>query len=516
MRLSWLLIPLLFMNALQGGAMDAAEMRHLLSRTGFGVAEPEAIGAIKGLTHDQAVDHLLAGIRQEPVTAPPDWVREPLADRRQMRMETAGLSEEERRKRFMERQRLNRRRGAELKAWWYGEMLATDSPLTEKMVLVWHNHFTSSLQKVRAPQLMHRQNALLRRNALGNFGALLHAVARDPAMLIYLDNVTNRRSAPNENFARELLELFTLGEGHYTERDIKEAARAFTGWQVDRRSASFRINPRQHDSDAKVFMNRRGSLEGNDIIEIVLEQPRTAVYITEKLWREFISDQPDPAEVERLAGIFRENNYELKPLMRAMLTSDHFRRAENHGALIKSPTELLVGTARLFDVSVENPYSLVVFGRRLGQDLLNPPNVKGWPGGTHWINSNSLLVRREFIERLVAGEGPNPQAVEMWRMMRDGAQAEMAMDGGGDSPSSGKGRNPRRKLNPQRMERIAMHMAPQADLDAWLAGLPENTTDPKILQWLLLALPPTTAASPMRPFDQRVAALLLDPVYQLK
>jgi len=199
------------------------------------------------------------------------------------------LSEEQRRA----RQRQIRDQMIALRAWWYQEMIATDSPLTERMVLFWHGHFTSSIRKVRWPALLYRQNVVLRQHALGNFRDLLHAIARDPAMLIYLDGQTNRSSRPNENFARELLELFTLGLGHYTERDIKKAARAFSGWTVDWRTGTFAFNVRRHDGGVKEFMGRRGSFNGDDIIDILLEQPRTAEHITEKLWREFIGERPE-------------------------------------------------------------------------------------------------------------------------------------------------------------------------------------------------------------------------------
>ena len=199
-------------------------------------------------------------------------------------------------------------------------MLATDQPLTERMVLFWHNHFTSSFQKVRYPAALLRQNALFRREALGNFATLLKDVARDPAMLIYLDGMRSVARQPNENFARELLELFTLGEGHYSEADIKAAARAFTGWTVDRETGEFRSRDHEHDDGEKTFLGQTGRFDGEQIIAILLRHPRTAETIVEKLWREFVSLKPDPAEVKRLAASFR-NGYEIKPLMRSILLS---------------------------------------------------------------------------------------------------------------------------------------------------------------------------------------------------
>jgi uncharacterized protein (DUF1800 family) len=292
-------------------------------------------------------------------------------------------------------------------------MIHTDSPLTERMTLFWHNHFTSAIQKVKIPRLLYHQNLLLRRHALGSFRTLVHAVSRDPAMVIYLDSHWNKKSHPNENFARELLELFTLGEGFYTEQDIKEAARAFTGWQVSRKTGEFQFRPRLHDFGEKIFLGRRGRFNGDDIIDIVLDHPRTAVHITERVWTAFISDIPDPAEVEKLAHVFRVSDYSIRALIREMLLTANFWAASNRRALIKSPVELLVGTIRMYRIPVRKPEILPRISRRLGQDLFNPPTVKGWPVSTGWITTATLLDRRTVLEKLVsraeagtAGAGP--------------------------------------------------------------------------------------------------------------
>lgn len=221
--------------------LGAEDARHLLNRTSF-AASPAEIDAYSRLTREQAVARLLASTPRAPVTPPPRWTAEPFYWARLARM-----TPEER----QAAQRDRREKGIELRAWWLEEMRVTPSPLTEKMTLFWHNHFVSSDQKVRSPQLMYRQNALLRRHALGHFSALLHAVARDPAMVIYLDSASNRKAQPNENFARELMELFTLGEGHYTERDVKEAARAFTGWSIDLDRGEYLFRRMQHDDGIK-------------------------------------------------------------------------------------------------------------------------------------------------------------------------------------------------------------------------------------------------------------------------
>lgn len=395
-RLLFFSLLLLLLGLLSRAAfgMSFEEARHLLARTGFGGTR-EQIQAFESMNYSDAVNAVLNQTRTQPLTAPPEWVNEPLMSRKQIKQ----LSQAERKK----LRRQWRRRSFELKAWWFREMIQTDAPISEQMTLFWHNHFTSGLRKVKSPKLMYDQNLLLRRHALGNFRQLIHAVAKDPAMLIYLDNAFNEKGKPNENFARELLELFTLGEGHYTESDIKEAARAFTGWSIDRRSGKFRFARRRHDYGTKTFMGRTGNFNGDDIIDIVLEQPRVATHITERFWSSFISQIPDPQEIKRLANVLRSNDFELKPLMKALLTCQAFRDPQNYGAMIKSPVDLIVGTLRVFQFPMGDGRGIVLASRRLGQDLMDPPNVKGWPGGNRWISSHTLLMRQQIMDRFLRG-----------------------------------------------------------------------------------------------------------------
>ncbi len=297
-----------------------------------------------------------------------------------------------------------REQGRELKNWWVEEMITTDQPLVERMTLFWHGHFTSSLMKVRYPPSLFRQNALFRREALGNYATLLKAVARDPAMLIYLDGTQSAARQPNENFARELLELFTLGEGQYSEADIKAAARAFTGWSVDRETGQFVEHVGKHDDGQKTFLGKAGRFGGDEIPTILLAQPRTAEMIVEKLWREFVSLKPDPAEVTRLAAAFRQGGYEIKPLMRALFLSAAFRDSANRGALIKSPVDLIVGTVHVLGLPVPEKTGLVRMLQGLGQVPFDPPNVKGWAGGESWISTYTLLLRQQFLRRMVEGD----------------------------------------------------------------------------------------------------------------
>ena len=373
------------------------EIRHLLARTGFGISKPEEIDALSGRPYAQAVERLVDSVAVRHFSATPDWMNIPFIGQ----LET-NLRPEQRDAMQMARREDQR----EMKAWWYSEMLNTPSPFTEHMVVFWHNHFTSSLQKVSRPELMFRQMSLFRANALGNFEKLLRQTAKDPAMLVYLDTNSNRATAPNENYARELMELCTLGEGRgYTETDVREAARAFTGWRVSVGPGAngWHIDGLQHDGGTKKFLGRSGRFDGDDIIDIIMQQPQVADFIAEKFWLDLVSDEPDAAELRRLARILRDSKYELRPLMVAILNSDTFRDPSNRGVLVKSPTDLLVGTFRVLGKPPENPALFPPVARALGQDLLDPPNVKGWPGGLFWIDTSLLPARSAFMNGVAAG-----------------------------------------------------------------------------------------------------------------
>lgn len=473
-HLFWL--TLLLFNAAAALALSPADARHLLERTGFGVS-PGEMREMLPLTWEQAVDRLLLQTRTTPRVAPPELVSEQPPDPKTLK----DMTREQRR----ELEKQISLKGSGLKEWWMREMLATDSPLTERMTLFWSNHFTSEMRKVRWPPILYRQNALLRREALGNYGRLLHGIVSDPAMLIYLDGAASRKGKPNENFAREVLELFSLGEGHYSERDIKEGARAFTGWTVDRRTASSTLNPKLHDDGEKTFMGESGPWGDQEVVNIILAQPQTAKFIVEKLWREFISETPDPQEVERMAKALRWNGYEIKPLLRAMLLSPQFRDARNRGALVKSPVELVVGTLRTFEIPVADTRPLVEATRRLGQDIMDPPNVKGWPGGAAWINSDSLILRRQLLEKLLrppVGKG------------------------------GGRGRGP-----VQRVGEAGGNQPLTANIDAWVESMPESGCDEKYFEQMLLAVRPVgSEAGKGGELSEAVVRLALDPAYQLK
>ncbi len=380
--------------------MDFDEARHLLSRTSFG-ATPAEIHAFEQLDYPAAVDRLLGNVRRTAGTPGPQWLNQGPAEVRRQQQAAEAQRKEGVDGRKLEIVRPIQEQGRELKNWWIEEMLVTDQPLVERMVLFWHNHFTSSMLKVRYAPALFRQNALFRREALGNYATLLNEVARDPAMLIYLDGMRSVARQPNENFARELLELFTLGEGHYAEADIKAAARAFTGWSVNRETGQFIERQGQHDDGEKTFLGKTGRFGGEEILAILLAHPRTAETVVQKMWLEFVSLKPDPAEVKRLAADFRRGGYEIKPLVRAMLLSPAFRDPANRGALIKSPIDLIVGSVHMLGLPVPEKTGLVRMLQGLGQVPFDPPNVKGWLGGESWITTYTLLLRQQFLRRMI-------------------------------------------------------------------------------------------------------------------
>jgi uncharacterized protein (DUF1800 family) len=362
------------------------------------------------------------------------------------------------------------------------------------MVLFWHNHFVSSLQKVRSPVLMYRQQLLLRKHAFGYFGDMLHDVSKDPAMVIYLDNASNRKAQPNENFAREVMELFTLGEGNYGEQDIKEAARAFTGWSIDPDSGEFVSRPLIHDDGVKTVLGRSGNFDGDAVLDILLAQPRTAEFVVAKLWREFVSPVPDAAEVKRIARMFRDNRYNIRIALRALLTSDAFYAPQNRAALIKSPVELIVGTLRQFRFETGEVMPFVLASRQLGQDLFAPPNVKGWPGGEAWINSASLLQRKQLLERLFRAQEMREPLMTMSRAAGDNVNGIGKVEDGR-----------------QRLARAMMDI--HFDGDKWLSQY--RPGDPQLVKVVLAAEPAVPPPAGTRGADL-LRQLVLDPVYQLK
>lgn len=272
---------------------------------------------------------------------------------------------------------------------WLNEMINSEAQLREKASLFWHGHFACRVINIYFQQQL---LDIVRRNALGNFGDLLKEVSKSPAMLSFLNNQQNKKQHPNENFAREVMELFTMGRGNYTETDIKEAARAFTGWGFNLQR-EFVDRPFQHDNGRKTFLGRTGNFNGDDIINILLEQKETAHYVTKKIFRYFVNENIDADKVQFLEDGFFQSGYDIKKLLASIFTSEWFYDDKNIGNKIKSPVELLVGIRRLIPMEIENDEVQLLFQRTLGQILFYPPNVAGWPGGKNWIDSSALMLR---------------------------------------------------------------------------------------------------------------------------
>jgi uncharacterized protein (DUF1800 family) len=389
-------------------------------------------------------------------------------------------------------------------------MADTLSPLSERMTLFWHNHFVSAQPKVRWPQVLYRQNVLLREHAVSSFAALLHAVVRDPAMLVYLDAATSRRGQPNENLARELMELFTLGQGRYTETDVREAARAFTGHSVDPATGQFVFRQGLHDPTSKSILGRQARFDGAAVVDLLLGQPATAEFVVSKLWSEFVSPQPDPVRVAQIATRFRDSGYAIADALRVLLNQPEVVALDPDQALVKSPVELVIGLVRQSGGELALPAGAALATAAMGQNLFGAPNVRGWPGGEAWINTQSLLARKQFIERAISPRGATPRPARPDDEML--TPAVPAQDEVADAL--------RRRA---RLAQVAVANAVRVDSKAWLAAgadlQPERPTLPgdsarlaAHLGWLPpVALPPAGGLA-----LDALRSLLLDPTYQLK
>lgn len=354
---------------------DAA--RHILARSLFGYNKQDVEFALSH-TLDDFVDNFLLANQPTP-PQPADWVNYPTNEN-------------------------TTERTRELIYWWYNLMITQGYSLREKMVLFWHNHYVSEVSKVSLPQRMYWQNKLLRDYAMGNLIDFTKAVTIDPAMLIYLDGIRNRKGAPNENYARELMELFTLGIGNYTEQDIQEAARALTGWQVDGLTSYF--NATRFDDGTKTFLGQTGNFIHTDVVDIIFTQPAAAVFFSRELYHEFMHIAVDEPSVQTMAQILRENNYELKPVLSTLLKSVMFHTNEVRGAKIKSPTELLLGPMRQFNVGTPDFVYVRQVASQIKQELFSPPNVSGWDGDKVWINTTSLPARNIYTDAVINGKKP--------------------------------------------------------------------------------------------------------------
>jgi len=288
----------------------------------------------------------------------------------------------------------------QLNLHWLDEMVNSEAQLREKIALFWHGHFACrNLNSLHQQQLLH----VIREGALGNFATLLTNVSKSAAMLAFLNNQQNRKLQPNENFAREVMELFTLGRGHYTEQDVKEAARAFTGWGFNP-NGEFVFRKNQHDVGSKTIFGMSGNFNGDDVLAMLLKQPQTARFITAKLYRFLVNEEVNEEHVSWLSKRFYDSGYEMKQLLGDIFTANWFYDIVNQGKIVKSPVVLWVGMRRMLPMQLENPDIQLLLQRALGQILLYPPSVAGWPGGTNWIDSSSLLLRMRLPQLVALAE----------------------------------------------------------------------------------------------------------------
>ena len=365
---------------------DIALMAHLMRRAGFG-ARREELERYATQGYEATVEWLLHP--QED-----DGIEEDIIDRYYIDIDDL-------------------RNADPTNAWWLYRMINTANPLQEKMGLFWHGLFATAYEKVENGRATAAQIEMFRRHCLGNFRTLLLELSRDPAMIIWLDNNTNHRGAPNENYGRELLELFSMGVGNYTEDDVKECARAFSGWTVANINARYPWGPfpmefeyrsEDHDDTEKTFLGERGRFNGEDIIDIIVRQPATGRFVATKLYNFFVSDEPAPGEaIETLASAYFESNCDMRSVMRVLLNAEFFKSARF--AKVKSPAEMVASVLRLVgDFPEPQPGLLETTyeSKYMGQELLNPPTVEGWHTGKEWIDSGSLVGRVNFASNKVS------------------------------------------------------------------------------------------------------------------
>lgn len=394
---------------------EQTQLQHLAWRAGFGESLP-VIHAWTKKRRKEVVRKLILGPEAaalDPVkvideTDLPDYQRQ------------KNMGAEERKA----VQRMNTDGIKDLNVMWTHAMINNPHPMREKMGLFWHGHFACRTQNVLYNQQLLQ---VIRQHGLGNFGDLLREVSKTPAMLAFLNNQQNRKQKPNENFAREVMELFTLGRGNYTETDVKEAARAFTGWGYDE-VGLFKFRKNLHDDGTKTLLGKTGNFDGDDVINILLEQKQTAKFITTKIYRYFVNEEVDEAHINKLADKFYSSHYDLRALMQEIFLSDWFYEEKNIGTKIKSPVELLVGLRKSIPMQFEQEEAMLVFQRVMGQVLFYPPNVAGWPGGRSWIDSSSLMFRMRVPQIILYSQEFNIRPKEITPEMGEGANYKMTME----------------------------------------------------------------------------------------
>ena len=356
------------------------QILHIYSRFGFGLSYKEAKELSKN-SLNEILDHLI-------LTSTGSSITEIGVDDVPLKKDAmaAGMNKKEIQKLISDKLR-------DLNLAWVKKLLVTENVLLEKQTLFWHNHFSC---RINDPYLMQELNNIHRRFALSNFRELLMEVSKSPAMINYLNNQQNKKQHPNENFARELMELFTLGRGNYSEQDIKEVARAFTGWGFNRETAAFEFKAKQHDTEEKTIFNQTGNFGGEDVINMIIGNKNTAYFLCKKMYCYYVNETVNEERVKQLAEFYYQNHYDTGALLKKIMKSSWFYDAENMGANIKTPIDYLIVMSRQFKISYANYNVLFQLQRALGQQLFYPPNVAGWPGGQTFIDSTTLLLRMKL------------------------------------------------------------------------------------------------------------------------
>jgi hypothetical protein len=391
------------LEPLPASQWNTATAAHLMNRAGFG-GSPTDIENLRQMGLGRAVSWFVDYERIPDNTPAPDWAQpDPrlLATREAIRN---AADPETKRMLQLQQNQEEYTQMADLRYWWVRRMALGPRPFQEKMTLFWHGHFATSFDKVRMPYFLWLQNETLRQNATGNFNQLLIAASEDPAMLLYLDGARSNKKAPNENFAREVMELFTLGEGNYTEQDIQQAAKAYTGWGIAKDKLHYEYHRNNHDDGPKTIFGQTGNFTGEDVLNMICAKPECARFITKKLWRFFAQDEPPQPIVEALAAEFHKSNMDLKHLMSVIFRSKEFYAPDVIRSQIKSPVQWLIAATHQLQAPLPTQPMTLVMLRQLGEELFNPPNVKGWDGGIAWITTNNLLDRYNFAAALVEGD----------------------------------------------------------------------------------------------------------------
>lgn len=505
-------------------AWTAREAEHLLNRAGFG-ATPAEVAAAVAAGRDATIEGLfLPPELQVPLEVPEKTTfKDGLARPDEMDRDDA-----RRMSRRLDRDQLN-----QYTSWWFDTMQSGADPLRDRMTLFWHGYFTSSQRDVRSSYQMIQQNQLLRANALGSFEELLFGIAKDPAMLEYLDNDENKKGNPNENFAREVMELFTLGEGHYTEDDIKEAARAFTGWRS--RRGEFREQTRQHDTGKKTILGETGRFDGDDVLEMLLRQDECGPHVAGRLLAYLEGVEPSPERKAHYGALLAAADYDVGTLLRELFRDPHFYSDAVVGQRVAGPIDHLVGMSRRLEL--DPPDIWLTYGTELlGQELFNPPNVKGWPGGMAWITTASFMHRGnlagillgtvevgDLIEGGTFGEDmaalrdlardaagrPAPRGDGDEGMTGDVMSGEGEMMTGEMSASTPSPADLRRLGQLSRLKRLDRSWTPKLRLERDLARgrTPDEVVDGLADLLLAVELPPETRAFLIDEYQARLAEL---------